>query len=76
MKKKELVPNELSNEAKASMRTRISSAIAGIIIVIPIIFIGDYFIFGAIAFLLLVATYEIIHCAKKKYNIAHINKTL
>ena len=70
MRNKELVPNELSKETKASMKTRIISAIVGAIIIIPVIFLGDFFIFGVMGFILLVSTYEIIHCAKRKYNVA------
>ena len=65
-----LTPNELTPEVKASMRTRIISAVVGSLIVLPFLFMGDYFCFALIAFLLFVASYEIIHCAKKKYCIA------
>ena len=68
MRNKEIVPNELTKETKASMKVRIISAIVGTIIVIPIILVGDLFIFATVAFVLLVSTYEIIHCAKRKYN--------
>lgn len=61
-------PNELSQDTKASMKTRIISAIIGCAVVIPIILVGDIFIFVFMIFVLLVSTYEIIHCAKKKYN--------
>lgn len=68
MRNKDLQPNDLSSEAKASMKTRIISAIVAAAIAIPLILLGDFFSFGAIAFVLMVSTYEIIHCAKKKYN--------
>ncbi len=68
MKNNELTPNELSNETKASMKTRIISAVVGILLVIPLIFLGDFFFFALVGFAVVVGTYEIVHCAKKKYN--------
>lgn len=70
MKNNEFTPNELSQATKASMKVRIISAIVGIIIAVPLILLGDFFLFGAVAFILLISTYEIIHCAKRKYCIA------
>ena len=61
-------PNELSKETKASMKVRIISAAIGILIAAPLIFLGDFFFFALVAFILVVATYEIIHCAKRRYN--------
>ena len=63
-----IVPNELTPETKASMKTRIISAVVAAIIVVPLLFLGDYFIFGLIGFATIVGTYEVVHCAKKKYN--------
>ena len=68
MKNNEFTPNELSAETKASMKVRIISAIVGIAIAAPLIILGDFFFFVLVAFLLIVSTYEIIHCAKRKYN--------
>ena len=66
----ELQPNELTPETKASMKTRIISAIVAGVICIPLVILGDFFFFAFVTFAIFVATYEIIHCAKKKYNIA------
>ena len=63
-----LTPNELTPETKASMKTRIISAIVAGVIIIPLLTLGDYFIFGLCAFFTIVGTYEVVHCAKKKYN--------
>lgn len=60
--------NEISAETKASMKTRIISAIVGIVIAVPLILLGDYFFFALVVFVLIIGTYEIIHCAKRKYN--------
>ena len=61
-------PNELSTEMKASMRTRIISAVVGVIIVVPLLFLGDFFFFALMGAVTIIGTYEIVHCAKKKYN--------
>ena len=66
----ELQPNELTPETKASMKTRIISAIVAGVICIPLVILGDFFFFAFVTFAIFVGTYEIIHCAKKKYNIA------
>ena len=66
----ELQPNELTPETKASMKTRIISAIVAGVICIPLVILGDFFFFAFVTFVIFVSTYEIIHCAKKKYNIA------
>ncbi len=69
-KHNEIVPNQISEETKVSMRTRIISAIVAIVIGVPSILIGDFFFTALVLFILMCSTYEIIHCAKKKYNIA------
>ena len=61
-------PNELSEAAVVSMRTRIISAIAGIAVVIPFIIFGDWPFFGLMAVVLILAIIEIIRCAKTKYS--------
>lgn len=66
----EFQPNELSKEQKTSLKTRIISAIVGIVIAVPLILLGDIFFFILVSFLVFGGTYEIIHCAKRKYNIA------
>lgn len=66
--KPEIHPNELSKETKASMKTRIISAIIGTIIIAPILLFGDFFTFAGVAIAVVIATYEVVHCAKKKYN--------
>lgn len=63
-------PNELTPETKASMKTRIISAIVALVVCVPLILLGDFFFAAFVFFLIVVGTYEIIHCAKKKYNIA------
>ena len=61
-------PNELSESAVVSMRTRIIAAIVGIIIVIPFIIFGDWPFFGLMVVVLVLAIIEIIRCAKTKYS--------
>ena len=47
---KRIKKNELSSGAKKSMRTRIISAIVGLAIVVPAIFLGDWIYFGVMKF--------------------------
>ena len=63
-------PNELTTEQKASMKTRIISGIVAGFISIPLLVLGDFFFFAFVLFLLCCGTYEIIHCAKRKYCVA------
>lgn len=65
-----LQPNELTTEVKASMKTRIISSIVALFIAIPMLLSGDVFFFIFTIFVVFCSTYEIIHCAKRKYNIA------
>ena len=59
-------PNELSGSAKKSMVTRIISAIVGIAIIVPAIFIGDWIYFGILSAALLFACYEVLGCTNKR----------
>ena len=68
MNKPEIHPNELSKETKASMKVRIISGIIGALIIVPVILLGDFFVFALTAVATIIGTYEIVHCAKKKYN--------
>ena len=63
-----LTPNELTPEAKTSMKTRIISGIVAAIIIVPTLIIGDYFTFALVGIMVILGTYEIVHCAKMKYN--------
>ena len=62
-------PNEISESTKASMKTRIISAVVASFIVFPLIFFGDYPFLILVVFILACCVYEIIHCAGKKYSI-------
>lgn len=61
-------PNHLSKETKVSMRTRIITAIIIAVVGIPPAILGGWFFVLLIAAILILGTYEIIHCAKRKYN--------
>ena len=67
--KKIIEVNELSESTKASLRTRVISALVGVAIVIPCILLGDWFFFALIVIAVGIATYEIIRCAKPKHSI-------
>ena len=58
--------NELSGSAKKSMVTRIISAVVGLAIIVPAIFLGDWIYFGVITFALGVACYEVLGCTNKR----------
>jgi phosphatidate cytidylyltransferase len=66
--RKELQPNEITQEQKVSLRTRIISAIVAIVIVVPLIFIGNIPFFAMVIILGGVGAWEIVHAAKTKYN--------
>ena len=64
--KHKLEHNTLSSGAKKSMLTRILSAIVGLAIVVPAIFLGDWIYFALITFSLLIACYEVLGCTNKR----------
>ena len=61
-------PNELSNDAVVSMRTRIITAIVGIAIVLPCVLLGDWAFAVIASIALIIAVIEIVRCAKRKYS--------
>ena len=61
-------PNELSSDAKVSMRTRIITALVAIAIVLPSVLFGDWAFFALIAVALTFGVIETIRCAKRKYS--------
>lgn len=58
--------NQLSGSAKKSMRTRIISAIVGLAIIVPAIFLGDWIYFGVVTLALGFACYEVLGCTNKR----------
>ena len=69
MRKNVIEVNEISESTKASFRTRVISAVVATAIVLPAVFLGDWFYFALITFVAIVATVEIIKCAKPKHSI-------
>ena len=61
-------PNELSNDAVVSMRTRIITAIVAIAIILPCVLFGDWAFFVIVSLALIVGVIEIVRCAKRKYS--------
>jgi phosphatidate cytidylyltransferase len=61
-------PNELSNDAVVSMRTRIITAIVAIAIVLPGVLFGDWAFFILISLAMIFGVIEIVRCAKRKYS--------
>lgn len=70
---KELIHhNELSNDAKKSMKSRVLVGVIMFITLVPLFILGDYFFFALILFICGVSTYEIIKAPQnetKKYDI-------
>lgn len=60
--------NELSTSTKSSMRTRLISAFVGLLIIFPVIFIGDWAYFLFVIFLAIVASIEIVNCVKPAHS--------
>lgn len=58
--------NHLNEAAKSSMLTRILSAVIGLAILIPCVFLGDWIYFGIITIALIIATYEILGVCNKR----------
>ena len=61
-------PNELSDSAVVSMRTRIIAALVGMAIIFPPILFGDWAYFALVCAALVIGVVEIIRCAKRKYS--------
>ena len=68
----ELQPNELSEKTKKSMKTRIISAIVLALIVVPAIFLGDWFYFSLMTLAMAFACFEILGCAGKRTIVIYI----
>ena len=58
--------NKLSGSMKKSMATRIMSAVVGLLILVPCLFIGDWLFLGVMVFFLAVACWEILGCSRKR----------
>ena len=61
-------PNEISEDTVVSMRTRILTAVIGIIIVLPAFLLGDWFFYGLMVAISILSVIEIVRCAKRKYS--------
>lgn len=66
--KNEIKRNEISEDTKKSMVTRIITAIVALVIVLPAVFLGEWFFFVLIMVMGICATIEIVRCAKRKYS--------
>ncbi|MGM9873966.1 MAG: phosphatidate cytidylyltransferase [Bacilli bacterium] len=64
----EIKRNHLTEDTKKSMMTRIITSIIALIIVLPSIFLGEWFFFVLIMGAGIFATIEIVRCAKRKYS--------
>ncbi len=64
----EIKHNELSDDAKKGMIIRIITSVVALVIVLPTLFLGDYFWLVIVGLLGVISTFEIIKCAKRKYS--------
>ena len=64
----EFHPNILTNDAKKSMRTRIITGTILALVVLPCIFLGEWFFLAIALVAEVLATIEIVRCAKRKYS--------
>ena len=62
----DLKPNELSESTKVSMRTRIISALVGLVVVVPPFLLGDWFFFALILAVTIISLFEAVRCGGKK----------
>lgn len=60
--------NELTNEAKTSLKTRLISAAIAISIAVPCLILGDWFFVGIMAFCLSIAVIEAIRCSGQRHS--------
>lgn len=67
-KEPQIQVNEISEATKASLKTRIITAIVGLIIVVPLFVLGDWFIFAFILVATGIGMFEIIKCGKGKFS--------
>lgn len=67
--KKIIQTNDLSKEQKASMLTRIITAVVLAAIVLPCIFLGNWFFFGLIALVCFLCAYELVRITPLEKNI-------
>lgn len=65
----EIKRNEVSASTKKSMTTRIITAVAALLILIPCLFVGDWCWFAFATIILGIAIIEILNCAKEKPSI-------
>ncbi len=66
MRPKDLKPNELSASTKTSMRTRIISALIGLVVVVPPFILGDWFFFALVLAVTIIGLYEAVKCGGVK----------
>jgi len=61
--------NKINEEAKVALKTRVISAAIGLLVIIPAVILGDWLFLAEMIAVVGIASYEIVHCAKKKYSI-------
>jgi len=66
--KEQFTPNELTKNQKSNILVRTITSVIAIAIILPCIFFGGWVFAALILIVVILAGYEIVHCAKKHYN--------
>lgn len=71
-KKKMIETNELSPEMKASVKTRVITALVLAALCVPCLFLGGWFFFGLTFVVIILEAYELVHILDLKTKFKHI----
>ena len=66
---KKIQPNELTNEQKVSLKSRVIVALIMCIVMIPCLILGGWFFFFLVLAILCLAIHEILRAPQRKYSI-------
>ena len=58
--------NEINESTKKSLKTRVISALVGLVVIIPPIILGDWFMVALVLAVVIIGLFEMIHCGKKE----------
>ena len=67
-RKNDFKPNKLTNDTKKSMFVRCLTAAIALLIVVPLIIIGEWAFLGLLIVVAGIGAFELVRCAKRKYN--------
>lgn len=67
-RKDKIETNVITSEQQTSMWVRVITSLVAFAVIVPCIFLGDWYYFGLAFILVALASWELVRCAKKKYN--------